>query len=77
MNIKNFPSRISISNTSIKELESISRRLYRICSHSYFHHSNIFKEFEKKYNTTKRFHKLIELYNLFPEDQLIIPNNNL
>ncbi|CAJ0844528.1 22400_t:CDS:2 [Entrophospora sp. SA101] len=43
---KSFPSRLSIPDTSVKHYQSIARRLYRIFAHAWFHHREIFKEFE-------------------------------
>jgi len=38
--------RISIPKSSIKNLVPIVRRLYRLFSHTYFNHREIFDEFE-------------------------------
>jgi hypothetical protein len=46
---KIFPSRISVSKSSVKSMENIVRRLYRYFSHTYHHHSDIFFEFEVIY----------------------------
>ena len=48
-NNKNFNSRVSIPASSTKHLLSIVRRLYRLFTHTYFHHREIFVEFEVKY----------------------------
>ena len=45
-NSKNFNSRVSIPPTSLKHLNSIVRRLYRLFAHTYFNHKDIFMEFE-------------------------------
>jgi len=45
-NSKIFSSRVTISQSSVKHLESIVRRLYRVFSHAFYHHKNIFDEFE-------------------------------
>ena len=39
-------SRISIKESSVAKLGSVCRRVYRIFSHAYFHHRNLFDEFE-------------------------------
>jgi len=38
--------RISIKESSVAKLGSVCRRVYRIFSHAYFHHRNLFDEFE-------------------------------
>ena len=45
-NIKNFNSRISIPPNSIKNIGTLVRRLYRLFSHCYYNHKDIFMEFE-------------------------------
>jgi hypothetical protein len=41
---KYFPSRVSISESSLKYFQSIARRLYRVFSHAYFHHRDLFDQ---------------------------------
>ncbi|VDK58914.1 unnamed protein product [Anisakis simplex] len=43
---KYFPSRISIKESSISKIGSVCRRVYRIFSHAYFHHRELFDQFE-------------------------------
>ncbi|XP_011502540.1 PREDICTED: MOB kinase activator-like 4 isoform X2 [Ceratosolen solmsi marchali] len=43
---KYFPSRVSIKESSVAKLGSVCRRVYRIFSHTFFHHRAIFDEFE-------------------------------
>ncbi|KAM5266821.1 MOB-like protein phocein isoform 2-T2 [Hipposideros larvatus] len=43
---KYFPSRVSIKESSVAKLGSVCRRIYRIFSHAYFHHRQIFDEYE-------------------------------
>ena len=45
-NSKYFPSRVSLKLASVTKLGSVSRRIYRIFSHAYFHHRQIFLDFE-------------------------------
>jgi hypothetical protein len=51
---KLFSSRVSINKTSVKSLENIVRRLYRYFSHTYYHHPEIFHEFEVYFNNKER-----------------------
>uniref|UniRef100_A0A8C1F2Q6 MOB family member 4, phocein n=1 Tax=Cyprinus carpio carpio TaxID=630221 RepID=A0A8C1F2Q6_CYPCA len=43
---KYFPSRVSIKESSVAKLGSVCRRIYRIFSHAYFHHRQIFDKYE-------------------------------
>uniref|UniRef100_A0A915HIX0 Uncharacterized protein n=1 Tax=Romanomermis culicivorax TaxID=13658 RepID=A0A915HIX0_ROMCU len=72
---KYFPSRISIKESSIAKLGSVSRRIYRIFSHAFFHHKAIFDEFEEKTYLCRRFTAYVIKYNLMAQDHLIVPIN--
>ena len=43
---KNFTSRVLITNGQLGTLRDIVRRLYRLFAHTYFHHKEVFLEFE-------------------------------
>ncbi|RKP03109.1 hypothetical protein CXG81DRAFT_9961, partial [Caulochytrium protostelioides] len=43
---KLFPSRVAIAPASMKQLQNIARRLYRIFAHTWFHHRDVFGAFE-------------------------------
>ena len=45
-NMKSLNNGVTISANSIKTIEPIVRRLYRLFSHTYFNHLEVFKEFE-------------------------------
>ncbi|VDO56157.1 unnamed protein product [Haemonchus placei] len=51
---KYFPSRINIKESSLSKLGSVCRRVYRIFSHAYFHHRQLFDEFETSTHLCKR-----------------------
>ncbi|CAG8458329.1 11154_t:CDS:2 [Paraglomus brasilianum] len=68
-----FPSRMSIPATSLKNYQEISRRLYRIFAHAYFHHREIFEAFEIETFLYARFLKLSTRYKLVSKDLIIIP----
>ncbi|CAB4057902.1 MOB kinase activator-like 4,MOB-like protein phocein [Lepeophtheirus salmonis] len=70
---KYFPSRISIKECSIPKLSSVCRRVYRIFSHAYFHHRQLFDSFEAETHLCRRFTHYITKYNLMAIDTLIIP----
>nr|CAG4634992.1 EOG090X0BA8 [Alona affinis] len=71
---KYFPSsRISIKESSVAKLGSVCRRVYRIFSHAYFHHRNLFDEFENETCLCRRFTEFVTKYNLMSKEILIVP----
>lgn len=74
---KNFDNRFEVKDASIKYLESISRRIYRLFSHTFFHHNDVYNEFEAKTHLCKRFTHFATEYNLLSSDQFIIKDSNL
>eukprot|EP00002_Diphylleia_rotans_P012005 TRINITY_DN2356_c0_g2_i1.p1 TRINITY_DN2356_c0_g2~~TRINITY_DN2356_c0_g2_i1.p1 ORF type:complete len:210 (-),score=34.47 TRINITY_DN2356_c0_g2_i1:114-743(-) len=68
-----FPSRVQIPESSVKYFESITRRLYRIFAHAYFHHRESFDEFENETRLCERFVVFSIQFNLIPQKHLIIP----
>ncbi|KAI9280273.1 Mob1/phocein [Umbelopsis sp. AD052] len=75
-NSKYFPSRISIPEPSLKHLQAIARRLYRIFAHAYFHHREAFEFFENETYLHSRFLRLSKKYSLIPKSLLIIPHSS-
>ncbi|KAK6097800.1 hypothetical protein BDV3_001660 [Batrachochytrium dendrobatidis] len=71
-----FPSRVTIPKESVKHLHNIARRLYRIFAHAYFHHREVFVEFEM---TTHLYERFLELttkrYPMISEKLVIIPEH--
>lgn len=47
--VKIFNSRVNIKESSVAKLGSVCRRVYRIFSHAYYHHQNIYNKFEVMY----------------------------
>jgi hypothetical protein len=74
---KYFPSRVSLRQPSVTKLGSISRRIYRIFSHAYYHHKHIFLDFENTFQLCRRFTQFVTSYNLMPSDNLIVPVDSL
>ncbi|CAK8674570.1 MOB-like protein phocein [Clavelina lepadiformis] len=72
-NNKYFPSRVSIKESSVAKLGSVCRRVYRIFSHAYYHHRQIFDEAENETCLCKRFTLFVIKYNLMSQDNLIVP----
>ncbi|KAI8606197.1 Mob1/phocein [Dissophora ornata] len=73
-NVKSFPSRISVPEGSVKNFQSIARRLYRIFAHAYFHHRDVFDAFEAETSLYERFLKLSRAQQLITEKLIIIPS---
>lgn len=70
---KYFPSRVSIKESSVAKLGSVCRRVYRIFSHAYFHHRQIFEKFEADTHLCRRFTVFVTKYKLMTRDNLIVP----
>ncbi|KAG9271054.1 MOB-like protein phocein [Astyanax mexicanus] len=70
---KYFPSRVSIKESSVAKLGSVCRRIYRIFSHAYFHHRQIFDTYENETFLCHRFTRFVMKYNLMSKDNLIVP----
>merc|ERR1712154_152116 len=70
---KYFPSRVSIKESSVAKLGSVCRRVYRIFSHAYFHHRQIFDTFEDASHLCRRFTVFVTKYSLMSKDNLIVP----
>lgn len=72
---KYFPSRVTIRENSVAKLGSVCRRIYRIFSHAYYHHFQVFDDFEKETHLCKRFSKFVTEYELMSKDSLIVPSD--
>ena len=68
-----FPSRVSISTSATQYFESVCRRLYRIFGHTYFHHRDVFEQFEEDTSLCHRFVYFAQQFKLIPPSLLIIP----
>ncbi len=76
-NTKNFDSRVSIPQSSAKHLFQIARRLYRLFSHTYYHHKDIFLEFENEMHLCARFTQFAKRFNMMSNDLFIVPEEAL
>lgn len=74
-NSKYFGSRVTIPNSSSKYLDKIVTRLYRIFSHTHFHHLDIFMDFENEMHLCERFTEFVKLFDMMEKKTLIIPSN--
>lgn len=72
---KYFPSRVTIKDSSVAKLGSVCRRVYRIFSHAYYHHFQVFDEFERETFLCKRFSKFVTIYDLMSKENLIVPSD--
>ena len=70
-----FPSRTEVPQMSTKYFQSITRRLYRILSHTFFHHREMFDESEAKTHLCQRFVAFARAYDLIPPKLLIVPES--
>jgi hypothetical protein len=73
LNIKNFQSRVSISET--KSLDTIVRRLYRLFAHTYHFHPDVFAEFEKDMHLCERFTSFALKFAMIDEALVSIPKS--
>lgn len=69
-----FPSRVSITSNATQYFQSVARRLYRIFSHTFFHHPEIFRAFEDETYLCHRFVHFAMQFCLIPKTLLIIPD---
>nr|XP_018917334.1 PREDICTED: MOB-like protein phocein [Bemisia tabaci] len=65
--------KVNIRESSVQKLGSVCRRVYRIFSHAYYHHRNIFDEFENETYLCRRFTIFVTKYNLMSKENLIVP----
>jgi Mob1/phocein family. len=72
-NVKNFSSRVSIPDSAIKNIGTIVRRLYRLFSHCYYNHKEIFLEFENEMFLCARFTEFAARFDLMPTKLFNIP----
>jgi hypothetical protein len=70
---KAFPLRTSIPSASVHYFQSIMRRLFRIFSHAYYHHRDVYDQFEAEHRLCKRFVAFSLAFNLLTKDQFIFP----
>ncbi|KAF0295912.1 MOB kinase activator-like 4 [Amphibalanus amphitrite] len=70
---KYFPSRVSIRESSVSKLGSVCRRVYRIFAHAYFHHRQLFDEFESETHLCRRFTTFVTKYGLMTKENLNVP----
>ena len=73
-NTANFNSRVTIPASSTKHLLSIVRRLYRLFAHAYYHHKEIFTEFESEMHLCARFTHFARRFKMMSSDLFIIPD---
>ena len=69
---KHFDSRVSIKESSVQRLGSIARRIYRIFSHAFFHHRQLFDDFESGTTLCLRFTRFVTKYSLMSPENLLV-----
>jgi len=68
---------VSIPPASAKLLIAIVRRLYRLFTHTYHHHREIFLEFESEMHLCARFTQFARRFKMMSADLFIIPDEAL
>jgi len=76
-NLKNFNSRVSIPSSSVKNLGTLARRLYRLFSHCFYKHKEIFLEFENEMFLCARFTEFAKRFDLMCAKLFNIPEEVL
>eukprot|EP01066_Platyproteum_vivax_P006242 Platyproteum_vivax@DN2046_c0_g1_i1.p1 len=74
-NVKSFPVRGKVSSSCTKYFQPLSRRLYRIFAHVYFHHPGIFASWEEATNLCARFSYFVAHYDLLPVSAFLVPSS--
>ena len=69
----NFSSRVAIPADSGKHLLNIVRRLYRLFAHAYFHHTEVFQEFENDMHLCARFTHFTKVFKMLSAEQYMLP----
>ncbi|CAD8143086.1 unnamed protein product (macronuclear) [Paramecium tetraurelia] len=77
-NIKTYPSRVSINpQNATNNFAFIVRRLYRLFSHTYFNHKEIFEDFENEMFLCTRFTEFALKFDLMSPKLITIPKEAL
>jgi hypothetical protein len=72
---KVFPSRTDMGAQQHQYLASLARRLYRIFSHAFYRHPDLFRAFEDDTHLFARFVALVRAHNLMTQDMLEVPDS--
>jgi len=70
---KHFPSRVTVSASSIKLFQNIARRLYRMFAHPFYHHQTVFFKFEDNTKLCTRFVHFVLSFNIMAPSMMILP----
>ena len=73
LNIENFPTRESIAIAQADDYISMLRRLYRCLVHAHLNHTQIFLEYEKRYQLARRLRNLAQEFNVVSLTEMRIP----
>ena len=74
-NKKYFESRINIPAVCLKHFSNIVRRLYRLFAHGYYHHREVYREFERQSYLCARFTAFARRFELMPAKFFNIPES--
>lgn len=70
-------SESEIHTTGVKHFQSMSRRLYRIFAHVYFHHRATFDLVEGKTRLCARFQHFVMRFELMSRSMLLVPPDSI
>ena len=73
----NIKDPLNVDKSSLKHLQSIARRLYRLFSHAFYHHEEHFYEFEAETKLCRRFTDFCKNFKMMSNDLFIIPEDKL
>lgn len=76
-NSKAFSDRNNISEEAVSHLGTIVRRLYRLLSHCYHSHNDIFNSFENDLGLCSRYTKFAKKFKLMSDSLFNIPSEDL
>lgn len=72
-NPKAVGTREALSESALKNMLSIIRRLYRLFAHAYFNHKEIFLEFESSLHLCERFTLFVSKFDMMPAKLFCLP----
>lgn len=73
LNLRHFFAKPNVSESAVRNLEQIVRRLYRLFSHCFYYHKDVFEEFEREMSLYKRFFEFMIKFKFNKKDTLIPP----
>lgn len=72
---KHFPSRVTVSEASMRKLPGLARKLYRVLQYAHSTHGSAFQAHETSHKVCARFHAFAEKYQYMDPADLDIQLN--